>query len=201
MLSRSSIPVELSFLFEDPPLLGTEDRRAYHALVEIVLAGMRSEDGVVLVFVKEFIDSTWDMQRWRNVRAALIKMSRKDALVNILESVLTQGDIPEGSDRRATAEAMADNWFADPGSSMPIRKILGRLQLSEAAIEAQAAALRLNELVALDALIESAERRRTQALSVVEIYRAGLAARMRAIPPDIIQDQQQAIPLAPNVAT
>ena len=199
MSSRSTIPVELSFLFEDPPLLRSEDERAYHALAESILAAMRPEDGVMLVLVKDFVEAAWDSHRWRTMRAAVIRMSQKDALMNILQSLLGTADIPEGSDRGATAEAMAERWLADPNSRTPIRKILGRLHLTEVDIEAQAAVLRMGDVAAFDQLIEAADRRGKQALAAIEMYRASLAARLQAISSEMLGEEMKKIPLAPSL--
>ena len=200
MSSLSSIPSELLFLFEDPPLLRGEDRNAHRSLAAGVLAAIRPEDAVVLLFVKEFVEATWDIQRWRKMRTLLISMTQKDALRDILESLLGKDDIPEGSDRRATAEGMVEKWFYDPGSQMPVRRILGRLNLSDSAIEAQAAVLRLGDITMLEELIESAERRRKQALGMIEIYRASLATQLRAISlGEMIKGEKQNIPLVPNL--
>ena len=52
----------------------------------------------------------------------------------------------------------------------------------------------------LEELIESAERRRKQALGMIEIYRASLATQLRAISlGEMIKGEKQNIPLVPNL--
>jgi hypothetical protein len=195
-LSAPAIPEELSSLFGKPPLLSGEDRTAYEGLLTRVSAAIRPEDGIVWLLMKELVDLSWDIHRWRSIRANVINMTQKDALVNILESLLGKEDIPEGSDRVSAAEALAEKWFANPDSRITVKKILYRLDLNSSAINAQAVVLRLGDLDAIEDLIESAERRRNQILSVIEFYRDGLASQLSKAT-KIIENEAQEVPLLP----
>src|SRR3954470_23731783 len=80
------IPPEIAALFEQPPLLPGEDSETYNRLLTGVAVSVAPTDVIEWLWVKDVIDLTWEMQRLRRLRAALLIGARREALDNVLNA-------------------------------------------------------------------------------------------------------------------
>ena len=77
------------------------------------------------------------------------------------------------------AQALAQAWFADQEAKKEVSELLGRFELDESAIEAEAIRRSSSNLELLDRMLSSLESRRDKALGCVAQYRASLAHQLR----------------------
>jgi hypothetical protein len=67
-------------LLGDPPLLSTEDPKAYAELISQVAQAVRPRHMLEWIWVREFADYTWEAQRLRRFKALLIERERQDRI-------------------------------------------------------------------------------------------------------------------------
>src|SRR5262249_62287582 len=84
--------------------------------------------------------------------------------------------------------------FTDKEAQKQVSETLGRFNLDESAIEAEAIRKSSSDLELLDRMLTSLESRRNKALGCVAEYRASLAQQLRASPDRII-DGKDVLPL------
>jgi hypothetical protein len=101
--------------------------------------------------VKDIVDLTWELRRLGKMKAALVNVTWKEAVRMVLESLL-DGNPDE---RRRAAQEHAEAYFTEEGRTS-VLTILGRHELTEDAIAAQAMAIRLPELDIIDRQMERA---------------------------------------------
>src|ERR1700722_16281391 len=109
-VATATIPRHIRDLFGRPPVLSFEDHDAYECLmselvVEIEPSGIRE-----WLWVRDLADLNWDILRIRRAIASLREISFKPALVDTFRKVFPS------STRYSDADALADQWYADPGS-------------------------------------------------------------------------------------
>jgi hypothetical protein len=74
------IPPEIRALLGPPPLLISEDPAAYEALLATFGAKMRPTDEIEWIYLKDCVDLTWEIQRYRRAKAGIIgEWSRQDS--------------------------------------------------------------------------------------------------------------------------
>jgi hypothetical protein len=66
------IPVEIRDVLGDPPLLATEDPNRYDALLTELAREVRPSDLTEWLWVKDIADLTWDIIRYRRIKASYI---------------------------------------------------------------------------------------------------------------------------------
>ncbi len=192
--SKNTVPAlidysqELRSLFGKPPLLANEDPAAYEASLSNFGLAVQPRDAVEYMLVKDVNDLNWDIQRMRRAKAAMIDVSQKEGLRSILESVLETESL-QGRDRMLEADLKSDDWYTKPQIRQELTALLQRYQLSEAAIPAQAMALRLRELEKVETMIASAEMRRNAALRELRVYRDSFGPRLYG-EAEIIEDDE-----------
>jgi hypothetical protein len=80
---------------------------------------------------------------------------------------------------RYEARQLAHAWFTDKEAQKRVLESLGRFNLDESAIEAEAIRRSSADLEVLDSMLTSLESRRNKALGCVAEYRASLAHQLR----------------------
>jgi hypothetical protein len=160
------------------PLLISEDPSAYKALLATFADAVRPTDPIEWIFVKDCVDLTWEIQRIRRAKAAIIDITRKEALRSILESILEEENLELGEGRIAEADVKADEWYTCPDIKEELTALMARHGLDEQAITAQAFALRSRELEKLEHMLASAELRRSSMFREIATYREGFSCRL-----------------------
>jgi hypothetical protein len=168
-----TIPRHIRDLFGRPPVLSFEDHDAYECLlselvVEIEPSGIRE-----WLWVRDLADLNWDILRIRRAIASLLEISFKPALVETFRRVLPS------TARYSGADALADQWYADPGNEATavgrsgVVDILAEHGLQPESVVGQAFALRSGELEMMERMLTSVERRRSMIMRELEVYRDG----------------------------
>jgi hypothetical protein len=148
---KYAIPDDLMEVFAYPPLRIGENRRAYEQVRTGVVESFEPRNRFEWCLVLDVANLTWEIRRLGKDKAEIVNATWKEALRKMLESFL-EGDPQE---RQAVAEDRADKYFTEEGRKWVI-DFLGKYELREDAIGAQAAALRLPELDIIDRQMERA---------------------------------------------
>src|SRR5262245_65154403 len=70
--------VELKELFGPPPVLSSEDPKAYDAMLACILASLKPRDFIEQMLGKDLTDATWDMQRYSRHKALVIERQYRE---------------------------------------------------------------------------------------------------------------------------
>ena len=92
------IPDEIMSLFGRPPVVVTESKDVYLRQLECIAAAIGPEDIIEWIMVKAIADLSWEIARYERAKAGIIDSARKPALVNILCSILEEGQIKSTCD-------------------------------------------------------------------------------------------------------
>src|SRR5262249_24915253 len=114
----------------------------------------------------------------RRCKVVIINSVFRSALQNLLKQLLRQPGHWEYH-VEDEAQALAHAWFTDKAAKKRISEILGRFNLDESAIEAEAITASSSDLEWIDRRQTSLESRRDRALGCVAEYRASLAHQLR----------------------
>jgi hypothetical protein len=100
------------------------------------------------------------------VKAAIINATRFDAFRAVFESIL-----PETDDRFEVATRLAHKWYEKPDEQPAILDLLGKHDLDDDVISAQALALRLPEIEKIDRMMQQLEVSSMAQLREIEFHR------------------------------
>ena len=143
--TNHNIPVDLQGFFDNPPILLNESRDAHDQLRASIIETIEPKNTCEWMWVKSLLTSGWEERRLGKMKADLVNLTWKEAVRNILESLLP-GDLAE---RCSVARECADGFFGPKGRER-VMTILTRHKLTEDAIAAQSLTLRLPELEIID---------------------------------------------------
>lgn len=72
-LVETHVPAEICDLWGKPPLLATESPKQYYALLVELVREVKPSDIIEWLWVKDVADLTWDILRYRRLKAAYLK--------------------------------------------------------------------------------------------------------------------------------
>ena len=185
------IPADIEALLGTPPVLRHEDIEAYQTLRLQVARAVAPADVIEWLWLRDIVDLSWEIQRLRRFKTLLIDL-RVEARIRQYE------------ERAAHA---AGTFPGVPVSELAKRQYLQQQQSEREAKPREVAAKRYRELAAselgaadlflesvhkyedIDALIASAESRRTAVLREIERRRDSLALRLPKASDAIIEGE------------
>jgi hypothetical protein len=100
--------------FGPPPLIAGEDPAAYDDLLERFTAAIKPTDVLEEMWMRDSVDLTWETQRLRHLKAALLKWIMLEKLSFILEPVEL-----ESSDDELEAESSDEELEAESSDEEP----------------------------------------------------------------------------------
>ena len=148
------VPAEIADIFGHPPVLSTENRQAYDALMTQLALEWNPRNIIGWMFVRDITDISWEIFRHRRAIANLFAISFKTALRAVLTDVLPEFDCYH------TVQGLAQAWFEGPQEQEKVKSELAKYGLTAEAIVAQTYVLRRDELHELHRLLAVAEARR-----------------------------------------
>jgi hypothetical protein len=154
------------------PLLITESADEFDALRDAFEREIKPQGIIEQMYVHDICAIVWEILRLRRCKVVIINSAFRSALQNLLSDEPDQYEYHE-------AEALAQAWFADQEAKKEVSELLGRFELDESAIEAEAIRRSSSNLELLDRMLSSLESRRDKALGCVAQYRASLAHQLR----------------------
>ena len=172
------IPFEISDIFVTLPVLESEDKHVYWRMFERMADELEPEGVHEWMLTKTIVDCDWQDIRYERIKSRVIDLRFREALANVLRSILEEETIKHS--REQDALELAQDWFTDPNTKRAIQRHLFDYDLSEESVLAEATRLSMPELVGLERLTESVERRRCVADRDLEIGREGKRLRRSA---------------------
>jgi uncharacterized protein YdiU (UPF0061 family) len=202
--------------FGPPPLIAGEDPAAYDDLLERFTAAIKPTDVLEEIWMRDSVDLTWETQRLRHLKAALLKWIMLEKLSFILEPVeLESSDEAESSDEEPSAEELeaessdeepsadeledessdyelstdelAERWAArDPQAIEEVNEQLASKGLTVEDVTARALSAEIENFERIDRMVMNAEARRNAALRELERHRMTLAQALRQASDDVV---------------
>src|SRR6266851_5335564 len=158
------------------PLLITESVDEFDAIRDAFEREIKPHGIIEQMYVHDVSCIVWEILRLRRCKVVIINSAFRKALQSLLKELLTDEDGYYAADE---TEALALAWFTDHAAKKQVSEILGRFELDESAIEAEAIRSSSADLELLDRMLTSLESRRDKALGCVAEYRASLARQLR----------------------
>jgi hypothetical protein len=159
-------------LFGPPPLMPGEDQTEYESLAERVLATVRPRDTLEMIWVRDVIDLTWEVRRFRRLKANLVAAVSHLGVKEFLAPRLGCGD---------QTSKMSERWalgYRDAKDMVAV--MLENARLDKDALTALTFDKKLESFERINLLIASAEARRNNAIREIDRHRAALGAALRA---------------------
>jgi hypothetical protein len=192
-VASSSLPVPeyVGELFANRPLLLGESPELYDTLLSRVAAEAKPEDTIERLLLRDVVDLTWEIQRFRKIHTTIIQNSMEARVISKMKLALSRAanaDVVESAEP-ATAEPEIDHddlarrYFA--GDSEARREI--EAMLAEQGIELDSESSLMtsvyldneSNLDFIDRMIAAAEARRERMLRLFHGRRLGFGIRVR----------------------
>src|SRR5919197_681508 len=143
---------ELAFL-PKLPLLITESAEEFDALRDAFKQEIKPQGIIEQMYVHDISSIVWEILRLRRCKVIIINA----AFSNALEDLLVRRGQPGQQDfqTRDGARRLAHAWFTDEEAQKRVSEILGRFDLDESAIEAEAIRRSSPALERLDRMLTS----------------------------------------------
>ena len=204
-LIETLVPVEIRDMLGKPPLLATEDPNQYDALLTELAREVRPSDFIEWLWVKDIADLTWDIFRYRRIKASYVDGRFRFALVqelNFLERDKRAADPDEFDlsfdlDRiRDKANKLANDFIANANTKEKRDKWLKAHGVNAESITATSFDTAVDKLEAIERTLSSVEYRRNNALHEIERRRNALGRALRQTSDRIIEGEAPLVPLA-----
>jgi hypothetical protein len=166
------IPPEIADILGHPPVLSTENRQAYDALLTQLVLEWKPRKIIGWTFVRHLADISWEIFRHQRAIANLFAISFKTALKAVLTDVLPEEGCKPWFDHYDTVKGLAQAWFEGPQEQEKVKSELAKYGLTAEAIVAQTYVLRRDELDMSHRLLAVAEARRLAIIRNFNEYRA-----------------------------
>ena len=165
-------------LISRPALTLTESADDYHSLVKSLEQAISPSGFIEHLYVADIAAIVYETVRYRRCKAAMINTALRGALEKLLIQFWKK---PDEIAPYEESEALAFEWFTDPKAKQEVAEILGKFNLDEATIEAEAIRSLTPELEVLDRMLRSLEGRRDRAMRGIAEYRKGFADQVQEV--------------------
>jgi hypothetical protein len=200
--------------FGPPPLIAGEDPAAYDDLLERFTAAIKPTDVLEEIWMRDSVDLTWETQRLRHLKAALLKWIMLEKLSFILEPVELESSDEEleaessdeeleaessdeepsadeledeSSDYELSTDELAERWAArDPQAIEEVNEQLASKGLTVEDVTARALSAEIENFERIDRMVMNAEARRNAALRELERHRMTLAQALRQASDNVV---------------
>jgi hypothetical protein len=207
------ILAELKDLFGPPPVLRTEDPKAYDGIMLRLIQCFAPRDFMEQLLMKQLTDQTWDMKRYTHHKTLSIERKFLQRLGSLAKRAKAAGQKQDGQARKpiegdgqplTELVRMYDLEDFIQGTVQDVDAILERLPAEFD--HARALEASIDYHTRLDELLSTATARRNDALDQLERYRRGLGGLLRKASDEIIYAQcsveeltTNESPLAPSI--
>jgi hypothetical protein len=159
------------------PLLISESNEEFRGLANALRREIKPSGIVERIFVDDVAHLTWEIVRLRRCQLAIVNLQFRDALFDILRTLLPPGEQP--GDRAQKANDLSERWYVERQAKSEVQELLQQYGLDVSAIEARAFIEHADELERIDQLVGFREARRLKALSSISAYREAFAQQVR----------------------
>ncbi|OPH82096.1 hypothetical protein [Nitrobacter vulgaris] len=180
IVKSSQFRSDLDRFLGDAPLVGDERQEDYDAFYENIVSSMSQPDVINKLYLKDFVDLSWQIRRERLILADIIRLFQKEVVLDLLKTAYKKLSGPIESlttvDRFLGADREAQRWLGDPAARKEIDADLLARGYSPSTVLALAYRKGAAEIDMVEQRIASYEIRRLMALREIE-RRNELAAR------------------------
>ena len=179
-----------------PPLLKGENAADYDDLLARVSGHLKPSDIIEEIWVREFVDLTWENLRWRRSQARWLDAALPKVLEEIIQPLLhdqlsaasrgrsltsrIQAAYEEQSEHSDQVHDLLRRWAQrDPAAIKQVDDLLASAKLSMDHLVAQIVVHEITNVERFNRLIASAEWRRNALLREIENRRAGFGRKLR----------------------
>jgi hypothetical protein len=166
-------------LLPRPPLLMTESREDFEQVRNSLEREIQPRGIIEQMYVDDMAYIVWEIRRLRRCKNTIINVAFRTGLERVLKQLFWRFRETEFFNDDEEMEDLALRWFVDPQAKKEVSELLGKFQLDESAIEAEAIRESSQSLEQLDRMLRSLEARRDRALALVVEYRVNLAHQLR----------------------
>jgi hypothetical protein len=212
MVSNSNLPPKPKSLsrlspFGPPPPLEGEDSMAYDELLARVSGDLKPNDFVEEIWIRDVVDLTWEIFRWRRLTTSLLTATMLYDLKSILvplvrpqsagtektkgfPGLITNFEPRPPSPEQILAKNMVKNlvkkWaMRDPAAIERVDKLLESVNTTTNTVMAGAFVQKLEDIERIDRLITIAEARRNAAFREIGRHRESFAQTLRSTEEEI----------------
>ena len=173
------VPEPMRALFGKRPLVVGESAAEYDSMLRATATAVNPQDAVECVYVKDFVDTTWEIQRYRRYHAGIIGNDIPEALLVLLQrSEQFEGRF--GDQLWKKARNLAQAYCAgEPDALAAVAKLLASLGLTIESAESLAFSRKIDDLAKVAHMIAIAETRRRHIMREIDFHREVLGQRLR----------------------
>jgi hypothetical protein len=170
-INRADAPNRSLVRFGPAPLIKGEDVVGYDELLARVSSGVKSADILEEIWVRDYVDLTWEIFRLRRLKAALLTATAYEGLQRVLQPLLDDDD---------EIDQLVRDWARqEPNAIEQVNSLLASAHLTIDAVLGQALAQNIETFERIDRMIANAETRRNSVLREIDCRRATLAYGLR----------------------
>jgi hypothetical protein len=152
-----------------PPRIRDDTAGPYATLLAHIIAEVKPRGIVEHIWVRDFADLAFEVVRLRGLKADLMTASAGEGLRHVLREIGANDYL-----------GLSKRWHArEPEAVAMVGAALAAAGLGPGVVRAQALAVRIGEVEAMDRMIRSAEARRDEMLRQLHRHQATLAERLR----------------------
>ncbi len=160
-----------------PPLIEGESKADYIAFRESCLRAVGPKDAIEKIWIQDFIDYSWEANRLRRMKVALIQATQISALEDLLIQYVEKKHLG-GSSIWKIAKPIAKAWSRSEDAAIKLVEALFEMHdLNLDTIIATAMSIKIQDLERIDKLIASYNYRKDAAIRELDKRRDILAKR------------------------
>jgi hypothetical protein len=185
----AAAPLMKSLPFGPPALLNGEDDKAYDELLMQVSSAVKPADTIEEIWVGDIVALTWEVLRYRRLKAALLEARAQEGLCQILERLMDDLD---------QADLLAARWATRDASAVKeVDGLLAKAGLTMDAVTAETLVIAFREIEQIDQMEMTAEYRRNSALREIARHRKSFASSLRSTTATVADAAFAVVPPAP----
>lgn len=187
------LPERLSFLLDDRPVLWFEDGDAYDALLAELVAHYDPKGAIEFMLVKDIADAQWDCVRLRDMRRAAVEVELPRAAQHLIGDTYEEQTGLSYSEAKASLEGTVRLSIRGNTEARDVLdSYLEATGVTYRMMQYEAHKFAIKSMTSIEEALARAERRRDQAIRLMEDRRKTLDAMSRSL----IQQRQTSIAAA-----
>jgi hypothetical protein len=193
IVKSSQFSSELDRFLGDAPLVGDEKQEDYDAFYNSVVSTLDQPDVINQLYLKDFVDLSWQIRRERLILADIIRLYQKEVVLDLLKTAYKKLSGPIESlataDRFLGADRDAQRWLGDPAARKEIDADLLARGYSSSTVLGLAYRKGAAEIDMVEQRIASYEIRRLMALREIERRNEKSARQLKKSTADLIEGE------------
>lgn len=174
------VPEQIRGLFGERPLVADEMAETYDKLLADIAATLSPRDTIEWIYVKDFVDITWEIHRIRRFVSLIINNQRGDSLSTLLANTYAP-DLDIESDRQKAKKLAIEFQLGEKDAKDEVEPRLAKFGISESAILAESFQQRIDTVEKANRILSAAESRRSRIIREIETRRSDLGKGMHQI--------------------